>query len=478
MLTHFPAAPNNLTGQGKLFKHFLSFNLTLGPMKKTVTQLIAAVLLLTLSVQLTSCDNDDDTATTPVEKQLKLNEMSGTFVSPIGLMESPDETNRLFVVDQIGKIFIINGDGTLISDPFLDLTSKLVTLNPQYDERGLLGLAFHPNYRSNGKFYVYYSAPLQAGAPAGYNHTSTISEFTVSGDANKASIGSERVVMRIDKPQSNHNGGTIAFGKDGFLYISIGDGGGANDVGLGHVTDWYLVNDGGNAQSLDNLLGKILRIDVNGAAPYGIPSSNPFVNKAGMDEIYALGLRNPYRFSFDRTTGDLLVGDAGQNLYEEVNRVTLGGNYGWNVKEATHCFSTANPNTSLPTCPSADPDGRALVDPVIEFQNIKSFSGGLGLVVVGGHMYRGSNVESLQGRYLFSNFTAEQTSPTGSVYVANPGSAMWSFEKLNFTNFTGQTLGYYVKGFGEDNKGEIYVLASKDLGPTGNSGKVLKIVAE
>ncbi|KAA9346207.1 PQQ-dependent sugar dehydrogenase [Adhaeribacter soli] len=404
--------------------------------------------------------------------------MSGTFVSPLALMEAPDETNRLFVLDQVGKIYVIDAAGTMMTDPFLDVSAKMVTLNPQYDERGLLGLAFHPDYKTNGKFYVYYSAPLKAGAPANWDHTSMISEFTVSADANKANMGSERVVMEINKPQANHNGGTLAFGKDGYLYISIGDGGGANDVGVGHLPDWYLINDGGNAQRTDVLLGKILRIDVNSGTPYGIPSGNPLVGKPGMDEIYALGLRNPYRFSFDRTTGELFVGDAGQDLYEEVNKVTLGGNYGWNVKEATHCFSTANPKQPLASCPSVDPDGRQLVDPIIEFENIKSFTGGLGLVVVGGNVYRGSAIPSLQGKYLFSNFTASQTAPAGDVYVATSGGATWPYEKLNFTNAQAPGIGYFVKGFGEDNKGELYVLASKQLGPTGTTGKVLKIVEE
>ncbi|MBK0404071.1 PQQ-dependent sugar dehydrogenase [Adhaeribacter sp. BT258] len=425
-----------------------------------------------------ACDSDDDTTDNPVNKVLQLREMNGTFVSPIALVESPDETNRLFVVDQAGKVFIINAAGNVVTDPFLDVTAKMVPLTPQYDERGLLGFDFHPNYKTNGKFYVYYSAPLKAGAPAGWNHTSMISEFTVSADPNKANAGSERMIMEIHKPQANHNGGTIAFGKDGFLYISIGDGGGANDVGLGHVLDWYTVNDGGNAQSVDNLLGKILRIDVNSGSPYGIPAGNPLVGKPGMDEIYAMGLRNPYRFSFDRTTGELFVGDAGQNLYEEVNKVTIGGNYGWNVKEASHCFSTATPNQSLASCPSSDPDGRQLVDPIIEFQNIKSFAGGLGLVVVGGNVYRGSAVPRLQGKYLFSNFTASQTSPSGDIYMASPGGTTWPYEKISFSNATAPGIGYYVKGFGEDNKGELYVLATKELGPTGNTGKVLKIVEE
>jgi glucose/arabinose dehydrogenase len=450
-------------------------------MKKKLLSKFSFIVMAMSLLSFSACDKDDDDKPTDnpsTSKSLHLKEMSGNFVSPIALLSPPDETNRVFVIDQAGKVFIINSDGNMAAEPFFDATSKLVSLNPQYDERGLLGFAFHPNYKTNGKFYVYYSAPLKAGAPANWNHTSIISEFTASSDPNKANMASERVILEVNKPQPNHNGGTVAFGKDGFLYISLGDGGGANDVGIGHVNDWYTVNDGGNAQDVNIMLGKILRIDVNSGSPYTVPGDNPLVNKPGLDEIYALGFRNPYRFSFDRATGDLYVGDAGQNLYEEVDRVTLGGNYGWNVREGAHCFSTTNPNQSLGSCPSSDPDGRALIDPVIEFQNINNFTNGLGLVVVGGYIYRGNAIPSLQGKYLFSNFTTNLTAPSGDVYVATPGGGRWPYEKMNFTNIQGPGIGYFVKGFGEDGQGELYVLASKQAGPTGNTGKVLKIVEE
>src|SRR5688500_14445100 len=182
----------------------------------------------------------------------------------------------------------------------------------------------------------------------------------------------ERVILEMDDPQSNHNGGTIAFGPDGYLYIAIGDGGSANDVAPGHVTDWYLPNAGGNGQDVDaNLFGDVLRLDVNNTAvPYGIPADNPFVGTTGRDEIYAYGFRNPFRMSFDMGGNRALyAGDAGQVLYEEINVVTKGSNYGWNVKEGRICFNAANNDTAFATCPSVDILGKTLVDPVIVISN-------------------------------------------------------------------------------------------------------------
>jgi glucose/arabinose dehydrogenase len=256
------------------------------------------------------------------------------FTSPLTLVTARDKTQRLFVVDQVGSVWIVES-GVKLPTPFLDLTGKVIPVDPNFDERGLLGLAFHPQYRNNGRFFVYYSVPLRPGAPEGYDHTGRIAEFHVSAtDPNQADLASERILLEWDHPQFNHNGGTAAFGPDGYLYISIGDGGGGNDVDLGHVEDWYAFNAGGNGQDVtQNLLGNLLRIDVDNGDPYGIPADNPFVGRDGLDEIYAYGLRNPYRFSFDMGGENaLILGDAGQVLWEEVNVITKGGNYGWNVK--------------------------------------------------------------------------------------------------------------------------------------------------
>lgn len=248
-----------------------------------------------------------ETASPTAPERVGLELVAGGFTMPVALASPADGTGRLFVADLPGVIQVIDAGGLLLDEPFLDITDRVVGLRPGYDERGLLGLAFHPEFAENGRFFVYYSAPLRAGAPRGWDHTSRISEFAVSaGDENQADPGSERVILEVDQPQSNHNGGSIAFGPDGYLYIPLGDGGGARDVGPGRPP-------GGNGQDVETLLGKILRIDIDGPEPYRIPADNPLVGKPGRDEIYAYGLRNPWRMTFD-SGGEhrLFAADAGQ----------------------------------------------------------------------------------------------------------------------------------------------------------------------
>jgi glucose/arabinose dehydrogenase len=411
------------------------------------------------------------------------------FTSPVALVEAPDGSGRLFVVDQAGVIRIITAAGNLLPQPFLDLRSRIVSLMPAFDERGVLGLAFHPGYADNGRFFVYYSAPLRPGAPAGYNHTARVSEFRVSAaDANRADPASERVVLEIDKPQFNHNGGTLLFGpRDGYLYMSIGDGGGADDVGLGHVEDWYAANAGGNGQDIQqNLLGNILRIDVDRGAPYAVPADNPFAGTPGCsdgcDEIWAYGFRNPYRMSFDLGGArDLFVGDAGQELWEEVSIAVKGGNFGWNVKEGTHCFSTDNPDESPPECPdtvgpSHPRAGDPLINPVIEYANHHQ-PGGLGATVIGGHVYRGAALPQFSGRYVFGDWSREFEEPDGSLFMAMPRKkGLWHMEQLRIATSPTGRVGHYVLGFGQDLAGEMYVLTTDQTGPAGMTGKVYKLV--
>ena len=403
------------------------------------------------------------------------------LTSPLLVVPVNDGTGRLFIIDQIGLIRIVTREGTLLPQPFLDIRSKIVPLSQTAaDERGLLGLAFHPQYATNGRFFVYYSAPLRAGAPAGFNHTATFAEFRVSADPNRADPGSERIFLQIDKPQANHNGGTIAFGPaDGFLYISIGDGGGRDDVGLGHVEDWYAANPGGNAQDItQNLLGNILRIDVDHAVGYGIPSDNPFVNAPGLDEIWAYGFRNPYRCAFDpQPPHTFLCQDAGQELWEEVSVVVRRGNYGWNVKEGTSCFNARAANHPLESCPDVDPTtGEPLRDPVIQFANLKNPDfPGLSLTVVGGNVYRGSRVPELVGRYVFGGATASLTALDGRVFVATPTSGgLWPMQEIVFD---GQRLRRFVLGFGQDLAGEVYVDTRETAAAVGTTGKVWRIGA-
>ena len=406
-------------------------------------------------------------------------EVATGFVSPIQLVTSPGPNGRRYVVDQVGLIWGLNPAGQRLPQPFLDISSRITPLTPAYDERGLLGLAFHPDYARNGRFFVFYTAPPGPNTPAGWNNRTTIAEYNAhGGNSVRADPASERIILQIDHPQGNHNGGTVAFGPDGYLYISIGDGGNRDDEGVGHVEDWFAFNAGGNGQDIaSNLMGNILRIDVNGGSPYGIPQDNPFVGAPGLDEIWAYGFRNPYRFSFDMGgSRALLVGDAGQELWEEVSRVERRGNYGWNVKEGTHCFDAANPTVVPPSCANVDPTtGETLRDPVIEFANAKQ-AGGLALTVVGGNVYRGNGFPALSGMYVFGGATTAFTAVDGRIFASpQQGEGLWTIHEL----LVGGTdrVGYVVKGFGNDDEGNVYVAATKVLGPTGTSGTILKIVA-
>lgn len=450
-----------------------------------ISNALLIVLLLTIFIQMTGCEKFDQIINgNKDKKQLDLKLIAWNFVSPLSVTEAPDESDRVFVVDQIGKIWILDKDGNRSPEPFLDISSKMVSLKPQYDERGLLGLAFHPNFKSNGLFFVFYSAPPRSGGPqpgVSWDNTVRISEFKVMGHADKADLSSERILLEINHPQSNHNGGTLAFGPDGFLYISIGDGGNKDDVGPGHVEDWYKINKGGNGQDVQqNLLGNILRINVNqsGKLAYGIPSDNPFVNKPGLDEIYAYGFRNPFRFSFDKGgSHQLFAGDVGQSLYEEVDLVIKGGNYGWNVKEGTHCFSTDNDLVERASCPSMDSAGNLLIDPVIELINDGNpKGGGIAIAVIGGFVYRGEKIESLEGKYVFGVLSGDDNKPLGKLYKATPdGPGLWPFTAVDLKSFPGN-LGQWLKGFGQNEKGELYVITSDLEGPSGTTGKVYKLV--
>ncbi len=416
-------------------------------------------------------------------KNVDLDLVADGFVSPIGMVPIPDNTGRLVVIDQIGKLWILDANGNKLATPFIDLTSRMQPLNPGFDERGLLGVAFHPEYASNGRLFIYYNAPPRAGGPTPtttWNNLARFSEFSVSSNPNVVDMSSERTFLEIDDPQGNHNGGSLIFGGDGYLYISIGDGGAANDLAPGHVEDWYAANGGGNGQDVEqNLWGSILRLDMDGAMPYGVPADNPFVGKTGFDEIYAYGFRNPYRMSFDMGGSKrLFVGDAGQVLWEEVSVVEKGGNYGWNVKEGTHCFDAEAPSTIPADCPTVDNFGNRLIDPVIEMMNAANPAPGSvkSLTVIGGHVYRGKDLHGLKGDYLFGSFSRSFAGPQGEIFVAKPsGPGLWPFEKLSLVSFPDH-LGAFVKGFGQDLNGEIYVTTSTVLGPSGTTGKVYKIV--
>lgn len=455
---------------------------------------IKLFMFLSVLTLASACQMLDDMEDIKKDKVAKpaLELVAENLTAPVMLTEIPDGSGNLVVLEQPGVIRVINSEGNLLEEPFLDIRDRVVELM-DYDERGLLGIAFHPDYASNGRFFLYYSAPLRPEGPDGWDHTSHISEFSVSVNPLKADKNSEKVLLYVDQPQFNHNGGTVAFGPvDGYLYVSTGDGGGRDDEGgnpftsppqgtpvFGHVDDWYERNDGGNGQDITaNLLGDILRIDVDGGEPYGIPSDNPFVGEEGLDEIYAYGFRNPYRFSFDMGGIHALYSqDAGQEMREEVNLIVKGGNYGWNVKEGTLCFDSENPENPYENCPRVDPRGHPLIDPVIQFVNAKQ-PGGVGLVVVGGYVYRGTEIPQWDGKYIFGTWSTSHEVPNGLVFVSAPELVgLWDFEEVNFANKLFGDLNAYLLGFGQDSKGEVYVLSADEPWPHGNSGKVHKIIA-
>ncbi len=435
----------------------------------------------------------DDPIPGPIEKgniRIELETIASGLVAPVYLTHAGDGTDRLFVVDQPGKIWLIE-NGQLLSIPFLDVTGRVYmpgffgTLDVNdFDERGLLGLAFHPDFakpQSPGyqKIYTYTSElndfssdfttePLPAGTV--FDHQSVIAEWTVdASNPNIIDVSTRREIMRIDEPQFNHNAGMLAFGPDGYLYISIGDGGAGDDVADGHGIT-------GNGQNKNTVHGSILRIDpldpmittgsldaigVNGQ--YRVPVDNPFVGVDGLDEIYAYGFRNPWRFSFHPDTGDLIVGDVGQNQIEEIDIVHAGGNYGWNLKEGTFRFdsATGTVNDDMNGLPGD------LIDPVVQYDHDE------GITVVGGFVYRGSAIPELWGKYVFGDFSSSFFLADGRLLYADLGTGLTREFTIGVDD---RNLGLYVKAFGQDADGELYLLTGTNLGPFGTGGVVLKIV--
>jgi glucose/arabinose dehydrogenase len=406
------------------------------------------------------------------------------ITSPMQWLSANDGTGRMFLVEQTGKIKIFN-NGALNATPFLDLTSRLVALNANYDERGLLSMALHPGFTNPSspgyrKIYTYTSEPVAGTAdftvPIGvaFNHQAVIAEWQVSaGNPDVIDPATRREVMRIDEPQSNHNGCTLVFRpSDKYLYISLGDGGAANDAGAGHNPTT------GNGQDLTTVLGKILRIDpldpaltsssdpASANGKYRVPISNPFVvttqpaNRVA--EIYALGLRNVFRFSFDAPTDKLIAGEVGQDHVEEIDLIEAGKNYGWNRKEGTFLFNSTTGGVSFD--PSPDP---ALTDPLAQYSHDD------GIAVLGGFVYRGNAILALPGKYIFGDLAAAGSVSGRLLYLDDLNST--AVRELRIGN-NERVLGFFLKGFGQDANGEIYVLGDTNIGPAGTTGRVLKII--
>jgi glucose/arabinose dehydrogenase len=327
--------------------------------------------------------------------------------SPLAVTNAGDGTGRLFVAEQGGAVYVVSG-GAVNPTPFLNIAGQV----SKGGEQGLLGIAFHPNFPTDDRVFVDYTDV--AG-------DTVVSSFRVNLASPNTVLPAETQIIKIDQPFANHNGGAIKFGPDGYLYIALGDGGDGGDPG-------------NRAQNIDVLLGKILRLDVGPATGYASPASNPFVAKAGADEIWHYGLRNPFRFSFDRSTGDLWIGDVGQNDWEEVDvaRAGVGGlNFGWKVMEGAHCFS-----------PSSGCDTSGKVLPVVEYPHNPG-----GCAVIGGNVYRGSAYPVLKGGYVFSDEC------TGLVWAVNAAS---SAAQALVQVGSGAGL---IAGYGEDEAGELYAVA-------------------
>ena len=405
------------------------------------------------------------------------------LVSPVSMAALPDQ--QLLVADQIGLLRVIDATGKLDAEAVVDWRSKLSALNQgSFDERGLLCVALHPGFAQNRRVFLTYTAPRRASAPTNFDCTLRLSEVTLpASQPLRIDLASEKILLDIDKPYFNHNGGRLAFGPDGLLYLSVGDGGGPKgcDIGEGHAPE-------GNGQNLKTLLAKILRIDVNQSdaklgTPYGIPLDNPYANgREGRPEIYAYGVRNPWGLSFDRT-GDraLYIADVGQMRWEEVDIIKKGGNYGWPLREGFMGMNREHPELAAPANPNQGLRGEPLLDPIAAYKNISGFSKdpeALGGCVTGGYVYRGKAMPEFVGHYVFGDWSGAQGTPQGRILIAwrptgDAPAGGWKIEPVRVAN--NHKLFGCVCGYGQDNDGELYLLTngSTDLRP--GRGRVYKL---
>ncbi len=404
---------------------------------------------------------------------IALEKLSDGYVAPVALAPFPG-SDDLVVVDQIGVAYLIDATGKRAEQPFLDVRSKLTELKAGFDERGLLDVAFHPKFPETPKVFAYYSGPLQDGAPEGWDHTSHLASYTVKGKA--ADLSSEKVLLKVDQPQFNHDSGKLVFGVDGHLFVTLGDGGAASDAGKGHVP-------GGNAQDIEQLLGKVLRINIDEGDPYSVPQDNPFVGKPGRDEIYAWGLRNPWGVVVNpENDAELILADVGQDRYAEVNMIKKGGNYGWHIREGFDGFDAEKRRALGVDRPKVDKLGNALIDPVLIYKNrnhpeFREDSDALGISITGGEVYSGKAIPELAGKYVFGDWSQTFVPGKGRLFVADRSGDKWTMNNLAVEGTPdGMLEGDYVTAFGKDRHGEVYVLTAGQAGFGGEKGAVHKIV--
>jgi len=455
-----------------------------------------AIALVTLVLSAPASADHILPAITHGDIAVRLQPIATGMAAPLYGISPPGDASRLFVLEQNGLVRIVQ-NGSLLPGSALDLQSRVqppLNAGNANDERGLLGLAFHPGYNNPaspgfGTLYTYTSEPIPVGTsptypvPAGatQNYKNLIAEWKVSAtDANVIDPASRRELISFGKNAGNHNGGTIAFGTDGYLYLATGDGGNANDVGAGHIEP------GGNAQNLTTPLGKMLRIDalnpsltplsadpVSSNGQYRIPTTNPFDGPGEVPEVYALGLRNPYRFAFDRANGELILADVGQNNIEEIDRIVIGGNYGWAVKEGTFLFNRTDGTigANSPGVPAG------LIDPISGPLGTLQYDHGDGISVTGGFVYRGTAIPELFGKYVFGDLALRSLPPRVDGRLFHADLATGEIKEFLLPQFANDQLpnSLTVHGFGEDGNGELYAMVT-NTPANGTGGIVYKFV--